>query len=160
MMIVGIPNVGKSTFINNIAKRKATKIGNRPGVTKTNQWLKTDSNLLLLDTPGILWPKFESKETALNLSFTGAIKDEVLNLEEIAFNLIECLNKIDRSILIKRYDIEEKDTTIETMDAVAIRLGSISKGNEIDYSRVSKAILDDFRKTRLGRISLERVEDL
>lgn len=160
MMIVGIPNVGKSTFINNIAKRKSAKIGDRPGVTKQVQWIKTNNDLELLDTPGVLWPKFEDERTGLNLAFTGAIKDEIMDIENLAFKFIESLNSIDKNILKNRYDLEDDDfeETIITMDKIAIRRGAILKKGEIDYFKVANLILDDFRKTKLGRITLETTD--
>lgn len=160
MMIVGIPNVGKSTFINNIAKRKSAKIGDRPGVTKQVQWIKTNNDLELLDTPGVLWPKFEDERTGLNLAFTGAIKDEIMDIENLAFRFIQTLNSIDKNILKNRYDLEDEDfeETITTMDKIAIRRGAILKKGEIDYFKVANLILDDFRKVKLGRITLETTE--
>lgn len=159
MLVVGIPNVGKSAFINNLSGKKKTNVGNKPGVTKQKQWIRTDCNLTLLDTPGVLWPKFESEEVSLNLAFTGAIRDEILDLENIAYKLIEKLNIIDPSILTDRYNVEHKETTIEMMDDIAKKMGAILRGNEVDYDRVSRKIIDDFRKQRLGNITLERVED-
>lgn len=160
MMIVGIPNVGKSTFINNIAKRKSAKIGDRPGVTKQVQWIKTNNDLELLDTPGVLWPKFEEERVGLNLAFTGAIKDEIMDIENLAFKFIEVLNSIDKNILKNRYDLEDEDfeETIITMDKIAIRRGAILKKGEIDYFKVANLILDDFRKVKLGRITLETTD--
>lgn len=160
MMIVGIPNVGKSTFINNIAKRKSAKIGDRPGVTKQVQWIKTNNDLELLDTPGVLWPKFEEERIGLNLAFTGAIKDEIMDIENLAFKFIEVLNSIDKNILKNRYDLEDEDfeETIITMDKIALRRGAILKKGEIDYFKVANLILDDFRKVKLGRITLETTD--
>lgn len=160
MMIVGIPNVGKSTFINNISKRKGTKTGNKPGVTKINQWIKTDYNLLLLDTPGVLWPKLDTPDKGQSLAFTGAIKDQNLDLENLAFNLIKVINSKSENFLKERYDVDTKLETLEIMDAIAIKTGAISRGSEIDYFKVANTIIDDFRKMRIGRISLETVEDL
>lgn len=157
MMVVGIPNVGKSTFINNVSKRKGTRVGNRPGVTKVNQWIKTDSNLLLLDTPGVLWPKFESPDKALNLAFTGAIKDEIMDVENLSYKLLEKLISIDETIITDRYQVEISEDTLEVMEDIARRRGCILRGNEIDYNKVANVILDDFRKNRMGRISLETV---
>lgn len=160
MMIVGIPNVGKSTFINNIAKRKSAKIGDRPGVTKQVQWIKTNNDLELLDTPGVLWPKFEEERIGLNLAFTGAIKDEIMDIENLAFKFIEVLNSIDKNILKNRYDLEDEDfeETIVTMDKIALRRGAILKKGEINYFKVANLILDDFRKVKLGRITLETTD--
>ena len=157
MMVVGIPNVGKSTFINNVSKRKGTRVGNRPGVTRINQWIKTDSNLLLLDTPGVLWPKFETPDKALNLAFTGAIKDEIMDVENLAYKLIEKLIAIDENIIKDRYKVEIAEDTLTVMDDIARKRGCILRGNEIDYNKVANLILDDFRKSRMGRITLETV---
>lgn len=160
MMVVGIPNVGKSTFINNISKRKGTKVGNKPGVTRTNQWIKTDSNLLLLDTPGVLWPKLDTVDGGQNLAFTGAIKDETLNIEDLCFNFINLLKKISSKSLEERYGVDIEMQTVDIMDFIAKKSGAILKGNEIDYFKVSNIIFDDFRKLRIDRITLETVDQL
>lgn len=161
LMIVGIPNVGKSTLINRMANRKSAKVGNKPGVTKQNQWIKTKGNIELLDTPGVLWPKFEDRLIGLNLAYTGAIKDEIMDIENLAFSLIEKLNNIDENILSKRYDIETTNReTIEIMDDIALRRGAILKGHEIDYTKTANIVLDEFRKGVLGQITLEKVEDI
>lgn len=155
-MIVGIPNVGKSTLINTLAKRKSAKTGNRPGVTKGNQWIKLKGNIELLDTPGILWPKFEDQDVALNLAFTGAIKDEVMDTETLCYKFIEKLANSHPDLIEKRYNVKvENSEIIEIMDKIAINRGCIIKRNEIDYTRVSNLILDEFRKGVLGRITLE-----
>lgn len=160
MMVVGIPNVGKSTFINNISKRKGTKVGNRPGVTRTNQWIRTGSDLMLLDTPGVLWPKLDLHDGGKNLAYTGAIKDEILQIEDLCFEFIKKLQEISPDELKERYNIDEGLSTIEIMDQIALNNGAITKGKEVDYFKVSNLIFDDFRKVRIGRITLERVEDL
>ncbi len=161
LMIVGIPNVGKSTLINRLAKKKSAKVGNRPGVTRHNQWIKTSGNMELLDTPGVLWPKFEDKLTGLNLAYTGAIKDEIMDVDNLAFSLIETLQKIDPKILSNRYNIDtDNKATLEIMDEIALRRGAILKGNEIDYTKTANIILDEFRKGVLGKITLEKVEDI
>ena len=160
MMVVGIPNVGKSTFINNVSKRRGLKVGNRPGVTRVSQWIKTDSNIMLLDTPGVLWPKLDTPDKGQSLAFTGAIKDENLDLENLTFNLIKVINDKDKSLLKNRYGVDTNQETLEIMDAIARKTGSISRGNEIDYYKVSVIFLDDFRKLRIGRITLETVADL
>lgn len=160
MMVVGIPNVGKSTFINNLSNRKGTKVGNRPGVTKSNQWIKTDSDLLLLDTPGVLWPKLDLYDNARNLAFTGSIKDEVLEIEDLTFEFIKKLKDLDPAALEDRYKVDTKQETLEIMDQIAIKTGSMLRGQEIDYFKVSNIILDDFRKLRLGRITLESADDI
>lgn len=160
MMIVGIPNVGKSTIINKLSNRQSAKAGNTPGVTRTNQWIRIKGKMELLDTPGVLWPKFEDNEIGLNLAFTGAIKDEILDEENLAYKLIEKLMSIDPQILEKRYSVDTQNKeTIEIMDDIAIRRGCLLKGKNIDYSKVSSIIIDEFRKTKLGRISLEDVCD-
>lgn len=162
MMIVGIPNVGKSTFINSISKRKSAKIGDRPGVTKQVQWIKTKNDLELLDTPGVLWPKFEDERIGLHLAFTGAIKDEIMDIENLAFRFIDELNKRDVNILKKRYNLSEDsyEDTLYLMDEIGRNRGAILKKNEIDYFKVANLVFNDFRKVKLGRITLETVEDI
>lgn len=162
MMIVGIPNVGKSTFINSISKRKSAKIGDRPGVTKQVQWIKTKNDLELLDTPGVLWPKFEDERIGLHLAFTGAIKDEIMDIENLAFRFIDELNKRDVNILKNRYNLSEDsyEDTLCLMDEIGRNRGAILKKNEIDYFKVANLVFDDFRKVKLGRITLETVEDI
>lgn len=157
-MIVGVPNVGKSSLINTLAEKKSTKTGNRPGVTKTNQWIRVENKLNLLDTPGVLWPKFESEDLALNLAYIGSIKDEVLPLETIALKLIEKLQKEYPEMLENRYKIEISYNPLETMEDIAKKRGAISRGNEIDYSRTTDIILDEFRKGVIGNISLEKAD--
>ena len=160
MMIVGIPNVGKSTIINKLSNRQSAKTGNIPGVTRTNQWIRIKGKMELLDTPGVLWPKFEDNEIGLNLAFTGAIKDEILDEENLAYKLIEKLMSINPQILEKRYSIDTQNKeTIEIMDDIAIRRGCLLRGKNIDYSKVSSIVIDEFRKIKLGRISLEDVCD-
>ncbi len=159
-MILGIPNVGKSTLINTLAKKKSAKTGNKPGITKSNQWIKTKSNLELLDTPGILWPKFEDKQVGLNLAFTGAIKDEILDRETLALKLIETLAKNFPNLLKSRYNVEIIDKTyLEIMEEIGRKRGALVKGGEIDYSKVSNIVLDEFRKGVIGRITLEYPEE-
>lgn len=156
-MIVGIPNVGKSTLINSLAGRKGAKTGNRPGVTKCKQWIKLRGNIELLDTPGILWPKFEDKRVALKLAFTGAIRDEVMDTETLALKLLEEILKKDKLLLEKRYGIEitEEETALSVMEAIAKKRGCIIRGGEPDYTRVSGVILDEFRHGTIGRITLD-----
>ncbi len=159
-MIVGIPNVGKSTLINSIAKRKSAKTGNMPGVTKGKQWIRLPKNIDLLDTPGILWPKFISEEGALNLSFTGAIKEEVLQIEEIAYSFVEKIVKLDKNALTNRYGIELSEKTIDNIDNIAFKKGCILNKNEVNYERVSRMILNDFQDGKLGRITLEKPDSV
>lgn len=161
VMVVGIPNVGKSSFINRIAKNAIAKVGDRPGVTKNKQWIKTGQNMELLDTPGILWPKFEDERVAQNLAFTGAIKDEIMDTETLALRLVERLSKHYSDRLIERYKLESlSGDALADMDSIAVKRGCILKGNEIDYSRVSTMLLDEYRGGKLGRISLEWPGDI
>lgn len=156
-MIIGIPNVGKSTIINNLTGRKGARTGNKPGVTRQNQWIKTKGKLELLDTPGILWPKFEDKEVALNLAFTGAIKDDILDIETLALKLIERLLNINSNLISNRYNVDLINKSyLETMEDIAKKRGCIIKGGEIDYTKVSNIILDEFRKGIIGKITLEQ----
>ena len=157
-MIIGIPNVGKSTLINTLANRKSAKVGNMPGITRSNQWIKVEDRLLLLDTPGVLWPKFESVDLALHLAFIGSIKDEVLPKEEVALKLVEFLQENYGNLLIDRYGIEISESPLETMENIAKKRGAIMRGNEIDYTRVTDLILDEFRKGVIGNITLETVD--
>ena len=156
VMVVGIPNVGKSSFINRMAKSAITKVGDRPGVTKSKRWIKTGQNLELLDTPGILWPKFEDEQVALNLAFTGAIKDEIMDVDTLALRLVEKLSVHYGDRLIERYKLDGlTGDGLTDLDTIAIKRGCILRGNEIDYARVSAMLLDEYRGGKLGRISLE-----
>lgn len=155
MMVVGIPNSGKSTFINNISNRRGTKVGNRPGVTTQKQWIKTDSNIQLLDTPGVLWPKFDSK-TGLHLSFTHAIRDDIFNVEDLALKFLEEIKETYPELLEERYKIDASVSPLEIFDQIGLKRGTILRKNEIDYTRCANLILTDFRTGKLGRISLER----
>ena len=160
-MVVGIPNVGKSTFINRMAKNNIAKTGDRPGLTKNNQWIKTSYDIDLLDTPGVLWPKFEDKTTGYNLAFTGAIKDEIMDTEELVYKLIDKLTVIALTELRDRYKIDEiSDNPIENLDKIAGKRGCIMSGNRVDYNRISSIILDEFRDGTIGRISLEGPNDV
>jgi len=156
VMIIGIPNVGKSTLINTLSGRKGTKTGNKPGITKSNQWIKTRSSLDLLDTPGILWPKFEDKEVGLNLAFIGSVKDEILDRETLALRLIERLMEREPEKLEKRYNINiDNNTPLEIMENIGGKRGCIIGGGEIDFHKTSNIILDEFRKGIIGKITLE-----
>lgn len=160
-MVVGIPNVGKSTFINRMAKNNIAKTGDRPGLTKNNQWIKTSYDIDLLDTPGVLWPKFEDKTTGYNLAFTGAIKDEIMDTEELVYKLIDKLTVIAPTDLKDRYKIDEiSDNPIENLDKIAGKRGCIMSGKRVDYNRISSIILDEFRDGTIGRISLEGPNDV
>ncbi len=159
-MVVGIPNVGKSTFINNISKRRGTKVGNRPGVTRQNQWIRTEEQLLLLDTPGVLWPKFESEQVGLHLAFTGAIKDEIMDNETLALRLVENLLRHDPERLETRYGVDVSGEPLEIMELIARKRGALIKGGETDFNKVSNILLTEFRSGILGRITLETTEDI
>lgn len=155
MMVVGIPNSGKSTFINNIAKRKGARVGNRPGVTQQKQWIKTKENILLLDTPGVLWPKFDG-QTGLNLSFTNAIKDEILNIEELCLKFIEFMKEFYPKNMEERYKIDANKTALEIYEEIGIKRGAIIRKGEVDYTRCANLIFNDFRSGKLGRITIEK----
>ena len=155
-MIIGIPNSGKSTLINTLSGRKGAKTGNKPGITKTNQWIKIKGKLELLDTPGILWPKFEEKIVGINLATTGAIKDEIVDIESLCLYFIERLLKDKPDLLLNRYAIKlEGLTALEVMEEIGRKRGCIIRGGEIDYTKVSNIVLDEFRKGIIGNISLE-----
>ena len=156
-MVVGIPNVGKSTFINSLAGKAAAKTGNKPGVTKGNQWIKLNKQVELLDTPGILWPKFEDQEVGLKLAFLGSINDEILNKDELACELVTFLMKIHPGLLAERFQIEENGEMkpYEVLEAIAVSRACLLKGGGYDLSRAAKLLLDDFRGGKIGRITLE-----
>lgn len=157
-MVVGIPNVGKSTFINSYAKKACAKTGNKPGVTKGKQWIKLSSTLELLDTPGILWPKFDDQTVGLRLAFVGSIKDDIINITELAFELIKYLIVNYPGILAKRYEIEECEDALKVLNSVAESRKCLLKGNELDLNKAAAIIIDEFRSGKLGRISLETCE--
>lgn len=158
MMIVGIPNVGKSSFINRLSSRKAAKTGDRPGVTTAKQWIRIADKYELLDTPGILWPKFESVEVARRIAFTGGIKDEIMDIEELAFYLVGYLKENYPDNLSERYKLNPDDLQMESWDLVqqiGKKRGCVVSGGEIDTFRTSTLILDEFRSAKIGRITLE-----
>lgn len=159
-MILGIPNVGKSSLINKISNNKIAKVGNRPGVTKSNQWIKTKWDIDLLDTPGILWPKFDSSDVGLNLVYIGSIKDEILDIQDVCYNMLGYLLKNYRMNLVNTYKVELSDDVSESLDILGKKLGCLSKGFSIDYDRLAHIVIGDFRSGKIGNISLERPEDL
>lgn len=160
-MVVGIPNVGKSTFINAFAGKACTKTGNKPGVTKGNQWIRLNKSLELLDTPGILWPRFEDQEVGLNLAFIGSINDEILNKDELAMELVKVLADRYPWAFKERYQIEKLPSGNEMKDyllvleQVAKARACLLKGGELDLAKAASILLDDFRSGRLGKITLE-----
>ena len=161
-MVVGVPNVGKPTFINKAAKRKSAKTGDRPGVTRGKQWVSVDSGLELLDTPGILWPKFEDETTGLHLAFTGAVKDEVTDLEGLACALLELLRDRYPQAVKERYKVAELEGRQgwELLEDCAKNRGMRISGGEVDTERMAKLLLDEFRGGKLGRFTLEAPEDV
>ena len=157
VMVIGIPNVGKSSFINRISNKASAKVGNRPGVTKQKQWVNVNDNIELLDTPGILWPKFENQRVALNLASIGTIKDENLDKFDIAYNLIKILIEYYPENVLKRYRLEEIEDALTVIDEIALKRGAIKRGGAVEEERVASLILDDFRSGRLGNITLEKI---
>lgn len=168
VMILGIPNVGKSSFINRITKKQSTQVGNKPGVTRQKQWVRITEGIELLDTPGVLWPKFKNDEVALKLAYTGTIKDDILETIEVGFSLLKYLIKNYKQNLIQRYkldenkldqileqDIEENEKALEILNEIGKKRGAIISGGQIDQEKTAKIILDDFRSTKLGRITLD-----
>lgn len=171
IMVLGIPNVGKSSFINRIAKKSSLEVGNRPGVTKNKQWIRVNDKIELLDTPGVLWPKFESEEVALNLAYTGTIKDDVIEKVEVAFNLLKYLLENYRSNVLERYSLNdneieeilsreeypENENIYEIMQLIGKKRGAIVSGGRVDDDKVANIIIDDYRSGKLGKITLEKV---
>lgn len=169
VMIVGIPNVGKSSFINRLTKKNSATVGNKPGVTRQKQWIRINQNIELMDTPGVLWPKFESEEVALNLAYTGTIKDDVLQTIEVGFSLLKKLiidypdNLVERYKLEKQEieailgqtELEENEKILEIMHNIGRKRGAIISGGNVDEEKTAKIILEDFRNGKLGRITLE-----
>lgn len=172
-MICGIPNVGKSTFINSMLGKASTKTGNKPGVTKGTQWININDGLLLMDTPGVLWPKFDDEETAVCLAEIGSINDQVINIEDLSIKLIDFMLEFYRDKLFERYGISEEEfqekltnmdvqvlgvsvEALAALDLISVKRGCIKRKAEPDYARSSKLLVDEFRSGRLGRISLQR----
>ncbi len=159
MMIVGVPNVGKSSLINRMTGKKSAKTGDRPGVTKGKQWLGLENGMQLLDTPGILWPKFEDPQVGLNLAFCGSIKDEILDTASLALELIKVLQRDYPQLLRERYKLDELDEdALVNMEAIAAKRGFILPGKRIDYERCARTLLDEFRSGKIGNITLEKVQ--
>ena len=154
-MVVGIPNVGKSTFINSFAGKACAKTGNKPGVTKGKQWIRLNKSVELLDTPGILWPKFEDQEVGMRLAYIGSIKDDILNIEELALGLIGYLQEFYPAAIRERYNVEEELKSLDILTAVAKARGCLKKGEELDYEKASRLLLEEFRSGKLGKVTLE-----
>ncbi len=157
-MVVGIPNVGKSTFINTYAGKACAKTGNKPGVTKGKQWIRLNKSVELLDTPGILWPKFEDQSVGLKLALIGSIKDEILNIDELSLELLKVLLQNYPQLLKNRYAIEETEDAVKVLEQIAINRNCIKKGNELDYAKAAALLIDEFRIGKLGKITLEKPE--
>lgn len=157
-MVVGIPNVGKSSFINRISSKQNAKTGDKPGVTRSRQWIKVSTEFELLDTPGILWPKFDDEKVAHHLAYTRAIKDEVLDTEELAIKFVEEMSMVKPEALKARYKIELKEEAIDTMYEIGRKRGCIVSGGEIDLLRASNILFDDYRSGKLGKITIELPE--
>lgn len=154
-MVVGIPNVGKSTFINSFAGKACTKTGNKPGVTKGKQWIKLKSNVELLDTPGILWPKFEDEMVGTRLAFIGSVNDEIINIEELSLELIEFLKNNYSGVITAKYEVDENQSNVNVLENIGIKRGCKKTGNVIDYKKTADLLFDDYRAGKLGKITLE-----
>ena len=161
IMVLGIPNVGKSTFINKVAHRKTARAEDRPGVTRSKQWVPVDSTLELLDTPGILWPRFDDPEVGKRLAFTGAIKDDVVDMEELACCLMDYLSRRYAPVLAERYkiEVEPEDSGYDLLEKAGRKRGFLMRGAQVDTHRMARVLLDEFRGGKLGRFTLETVED-
>ncbi|HHW94976.1 MAG TPA: ribosome biogenesis GTPase YlqF [Mogibacterium sp.] len=158
LMVVGVPNVGKSSLINRLTGRKSAQTGDKPGVTKGKQWLSLENGMQLLDTPGVLWPKFEDQKVGLNLAFCGSIRDEILDIQELGFELIKVLGIMYPDLLQERYKLDYiSENPLDNMDNIAINRGFILSGKRIDYERTARTVLDEFRGGKIGRITLERI---
>ena len=156
VMVIGIPNVGKSTFINSLAKRSTAKVGNKPGVTKQKQWIKIDNNIEIMDTPGMLWPRLDNKEYAMHLAFCGTIGESAIDNEEIAYYLLEYLLNNYPQTIEERYNIDTKNKeTMEILEEIARKRGAIISGGNINMQKISDIILNEFRSGKLGRITIE-----
>ena len=162
VMIVGVPNVGKSSFINRVAKRKTAKAEDRPGVTRGKQWVRLDSGVEMLDTPGILWPKFEDQSIGLNLAYTGAVRDDIMDIESLASNLCSDLVKKYPGVLNERYRVEPREDMQgwEILELCGRKRGFLISGGEVDLERMAKILLDEYRGGKLGRMTLEKPEDV
>ena len=172
VMVIGIPNVGKSSFINRISKKTSAVVGNKPGVTRQKQWIRVEEGIELMDTPGVLWPKFDSEEVAMNLSYTGTIKDEILEKTEIAYSLLKYLVNNYKANLSERYKLQnaideimsseeyqdENDKYLAIFELIGKKRGAIVSGGRVDYEKVSNILLDEFRSGTIGKISLEKPE--
>ena len=170
VMIIGIPNVGKSSFINRIAKKNSATVGNKPGVTRQKQWIRVNENIELLDTPGVLWPKFQNEQIALNLAFTGSIKDDILDTLDVGYNLLKYLLENYKEYILARYklseeeiisinnneELQENEKILEIMHLIGKKRGAIIAGGQVDETKTARIIIDDFRNGRIGKISLER----
>ena len=170
-MVLGIPNVGKSSFINRLSKKNSAVVGNKPGVTKQKQWVRINQNIELLDTPGVLWPKFKDEKTALNLAYTGTIKDDIIDILDIGYNLLKFLidNHLNKILIryninkeeierIFKLDIEENEKIIEVMKLIGLKRGTLAIGGNVDIEKVAKIIVEDFRNGRIGKITLEEIK--
>lgn len=158
MMIVGVPNVGKSSLINRLTGKRSAQVGDRPGVTRGKQWLTLKNGMQLLDTPGILWPKFEDPKTGINLAYCGSIKDEIMDIATLAMELIGVLAADYPELLMERYKLDEiLEMPLDNMEAIALKRGFILPGKRIDYERCAKTVLDEFRSGKIGNITLERL---